>query len=43
MPLVNFSNLDFNQIKQSIQDYLKANSDFTDYDYEGSNLATIIY
>jgi len=42
MPLVNFSNLDFNQIKQSIQDYLKANSDFTDYDYEGSNLATII-
>ena len=42
MPLVNFSNLDFDQIKTSIQDYLKANSNFTDYDYEGSNLSTII-
>ena len=42
MPLVNFSNLDFDQIKTSIQDYLKADSNFTDYDYEGSNLSTII-
>ena len=42
MPLVNFSNLDFNQIKTSLRDYLRANSDFTDYDYEGSNLSTII-
>jgi len=42
MPLVNFSNLDFDQIKTSIQDYLKTNSNFTDYDYEGSNLSTII-
>ena len=42
MPLVNFSNLDFDQIKASIQDYLRANSNFTDYDFEGSNLSTII-
>ena len=42
MPLVNFSNLDFDQIKGSIQDYLRANSNFTDYDFEGSNLSTII-
>ena len=42
MPLVNFSNLDFDQIKESIQDYLRANSNFTDYDFEGSNLSTII-
>lgn len=42
MPLVNFSNLDFDQIKTSIKDYLKANSNFTDYDFEGSNLSTII-
>ena len=42
MPLVNFSYLDFDQIKVSIRDYLKANSNFTDYDYEGSNLSTII-
>jgi hypothetical protein len=42
MPLVNFSNLDFDQIKESIKDYIRANSNFTDYDFEGSNLSTII-
>jgi len=42
MSLVNFSNLNFEQIKTSIKDYLKANSNFTDYDFEGSNLSTII-
>ena len=42
MPLVNFTNLDFDQIKTSIKDYLRSNSNFTDYDFEGSNLSTII-
>jgi hypothetical protein len=42
MPLVNFSNLDFDQIKTSIKDYIRSNSNFTDYDFEGSNLSTII-
>ena len=42
MPLVNFSNLDFDQVKTSLTEYLKANSTFTDYDYEGSNLSSII-
>ncbi len=42
MPLVNFSNLDFNQVKTSLKDYIKANSTFTDYDFEGSNLSSII-
>jgi len=42
MPLVNFSNVDFDQIKTSITDYLRANSNFTDYDFEGSNLSTVI-
>jgi hypothetical protein len=42
MALVNFTNLDFDQIKTSIRDYLKSNSNFTDYDFEGSNLSTII-
>ena len=42
MPLVNFANLDFDQIKTSIKDYLRSNSNFTDYDFEGSNLSTII-
>ena len=42
MPLVNFSNLDFDQIKVTLKEYLKANSNFTDYDFEGSNLSSII-
>lgn len=42
MALVNFSNLDFDQIKTSIKDYLRSNSNFTDYDFEGSNLSTIV-
>tara|TARA_B100001094_G_scaffold56349_1_gene51827 strand:+ start:1201 stop:3390 length:2190 start_codon:yes stop_codon:yes gene_type:complete len=42
MPLVNFANLDFDQIKVTIKDYLRSNSDFTDYDFEGSNLSTIV-
>lgn len=42
MALVNFTNLDFDQIKTSIKDYLRSNSNFTDYDFEGSNLSTLI-
>jgi hypothetical protein len=42
MALVNFANLDFDQIKTSIKDYLRSNSNFTDYDFEGSNLSVII-
>ncbi len=42
MALVNFSNLDFDQIKASIKSYLRSNSNFTDYDFEGSNLAILI-
>ena len=42
MALVNFTNLDFDQIKSSIRQYLKANSNFTDYNFEGSNISTII-
>ena len=42
MPLVNFSNLDFDQVKTSLKEYLRSNSNFTDYDFEGSNLSTIL-
>ena len=42
MALVNFTNLDFDQIRVSIKDYLRSNSNFTDYDFEGSNLSTLI-
>ncbi len=42
MALVNFTNLDFDQIKSSIREYLRANSNFTDYDFDGSNLSILI-
>jgi len=42
MPLINFSNLDFDQIKTTLKDYLRSNPNFTDYDFEGSNLSTIL-
>jgi hypothetical protein len=42
MSLINFTNLDFDQIKTSIKDYLRTNSNFTDYDFEGSNLSVIV-
>ena len=42
MALKNFTNLDFDQIKDSLKDYLKNNSNFSDYDFEGSNLSTIL-
>ena len=42
MALVNYADLDFDQIKTSIKDYLRANSNFTDYDFEGSNLSVIV-
>ena len=42
MPLVNFSNLDFDQVKTTLTDYIQSNSNFTDYDFQGSNLSTII-
>ena len=37
-----YVNLDFDQIKTSIRDYLRANTNFTDYDFEGSNLSIVI-
>jgi hypothetical protein len=42
MPLANFSNLDFDQVKSTLREYLKSNSNFTDYDFEGSNFSTIL-
>jgi hypothetical protein len=42
MPSFKYTNLDFDQIKQSIKDYLKSNSDFSDFDFEGSNMSILI-
>jgi hypothetical protein len=40
--IFDFTSLDFNQIKSSIKDYLRSNSNFTDYDFEGSNFSVLI-
>ena len=42
MPFTKFTNLDFDQIKTSIKDYIRANSNFTDFDFEGSNFSVLI-
>ena len=42
MPFSNFTNLDFDQIKTSIKDYLRVNSNFTDFDFDGSNFSVLI-
>ena len=42
MPITKFTNLDFDQIKVQIKDYLRANSNFTDFDFEGSNFSVLI-
>jgi len=42
MPVTKFTNLDFDQIKEQIRSYLRANSNFTDFDFEGSNMSVLI-
>jgi hypothetical protein len=42
MPFTKFANLDFDQIKDSIKDYIRENSDFTDFDFDGSNFSILI-
>jgi hypothetical protein len=42
MPFTQFTNLDFDQIKAEIKSYLRANSNFTDFDFEGSNFSVLI-
>ena len=42
MPFTKFTNLDFDQIKTQLKDYLRANSTFTDFDFEGSNFSVIL-
>jgi len=42
MAFTQFTNLDFDQVKTSIKDYLRSNSTFTDFDFEGSNFSILI-
>lgn len=40
LPIV--SALEFEQVKSSIKNYIKTKTDFTDYDFEGSNLSMLL-
>lgn len=37
-----FTNLDFSSLRAQIKDYLRANSNFIDFDFEGSNFSILI-
>ena len=42
MSFTQFTNLDFNTLRAQIKDYLRSNSDFSDFDFEGSNFSILI-
>ena len=42
MPFTQFTSLDFDEIKVQIKNFLRANSNFTDFDFEGSNFSVLI-
>jgi len=42
MSFTQFTNLDFNTLREQIKDYLRANSSFSDFDFEGSNFSILI-
>jgi len=42
MAFKQFTNLDFNDLRAQIKDYLRSNSNFTDFDFEGSNFSVLI-
>ena len=42
MPYNNYANLDFDQIKTQIKDYLRSNSNFSGFDFDGSNFSVLI-
>jgi len=42
MPYNQLTNLDYFEIRNSLRDYLRANSDFTDYDFEGSVFSNLL-
>ena len=37
-----FTNLDFSDLRIQIKDYLRTNSKFTDFDFDGSNFSVLI-
>ena len=42
MPYTQLNNLDFTNIKTALREYMRAQTDFTDYDFEGSTLSNLL-
>ena len=42
MSFSQFTNLDFNTLRAQIKNYLRSNSNFSDFDFEGSNFSILI-
>ena len=42
MPFTQYTSLDFENIKAQIKDFLRSNSNFKDFDFEGSNFSVLI-
>ena len=42
MPYTQVSNLDYQQIKTALKEYLRSQTDFTDFDFEGSTWSTLL-
>ena len=42
MPYTQVSNLDYDQIRTALKEYISSTSDFTDYDFEGSALSVLL-
>ena len=42
MSFTQYTTLDFIEVKNSLRDYLRSNSKFTDFDFEGSNLSILL-
>ena len=42
MPYTQLNNLDFTEIKSTLKDYMRSQSDFTDYDFESSALSQLL-
>ena len=42
MPFTQFTSLDFDDIKAQIKDFIRSNSNFTGFDFEGSNFSVLI-
>jgi len=42
MPYTQLNNLDFSDIKTALKEYMRAETDFTDYDFEGSVISQLL-